>query len=426
LPAPLAALFLRLGRLTFDDLARVEGADALDVVAGDREGEQEGQLGFRRRHFPPDREYQFKHIDDMSSLSIFEGATNQTAVLVADKRESRGSNTPVSIWKGDGTATIPTSLELDAVAGMTRRREYAAEPVDPADSGSPLLMMPRYGLEASRPLRRASYYLDAVRNGIHTRGANGIFFVDVLGDEDGLTRIRNVAGEGRNREVEAVEGVVESAVTRSLLKGADVAPGSAVASLGTLFFHDEAHVSTPMLASEVSARFPRAFDYMQNFESHLRARRRFRNFDPSGEEWLGIYSVTTAALAEHKVVVREIARGLVAAPVHGANVIPDHKLYVIPCSDHDEAERLSAALNSRVVHYLVLSFSVSTSITGSFLRYVGIPNLSVLVEPDDPEESLAQALGLTREQLQKLDSIARTELEYLQTSPRAGRSLEPS
>jgi len=44
LPALLAALPLRLGGLSFNDLARVERADALDVVAGDREGEQEGQL----------------------------------------------------------------------------------------------------------------------------------------------------------------------------------------------------------------------------------------------------------------------------------------------------------------------------------------------------------------------------------------------
>jgi hypothetical protein len=46
---------------------------------------------------------------------------------------------------------------------------------------------------------------------------------------------------------------------------------------------------------------------MRNFEEPLRARRPFRNFDPSGEQWLGLYSVTTAALSEHKVVVREIA-----------------------------------------------------------------------------------------------------------------------
>src|SRR5215204_5692889 len=44
MPAPLAAPLLRLCGLSLGDLACLEGADALDVVAGDREGEQEGQL----------------------------------------------------------------------------------------------------------------------------------------------------------------------------------------------------------------------------------------------------------------------------------------------------------------------------------------------------------------------------------------------
>lgn len=105
---------------------------------------------------------------------------------------------------------------------------------------------------------------------------------------------------------------------------------------------------------------------------------------------------------------------MVAAAVHGVDVIPDHKLYVIPCSSSGEADRLARVLNSRVVHYLVMSFSVSTSVTGSFLRYVGIRDLSLGAEPTDEEESLADALGVSLDQLRTLDSIARTELDFLQ------------
>jgi hypothetical protein len=44
-----------------------------------------------------------------------------------------------------------------------------------------------------------------------------------------------------------------------------------------------------------------------------RARLSFRAFEPGREDWLGLYSVTQAAVAEHKVVYREIAQGLIAA-----------------------------------------------------------------------------------------------------------------
>jgi hypothetical protein len=376
--------------------------------------------GFRRRHLPPEGEYRFTHIDDMSSLVIFEGATNQTAVVIADRRPPRGASVPVSLWRGDGRRTIPTALELQQVTDMTVRREYAAEPVDPGDEASPLLMMPRSGLVASRPIRRNSPYLESIREGINTRGANGVFFVQVLGEDDGYLRIRNLPGEGRNRAIEAREGLVEREAVRRLLRGSDVGSGGADPSLSLLFFHDVAHVSNPIPAVEVSRLYPRAFEHMTQFEESLRARRSFRNFNPGrGDDWLGIYSVTTAALAAHKVVVREIAQGMIAAAVHGTDVIPDHKLYVIPCSSAREADRLARVLNSRVVHYMVLCFSVSTSITGSFLRYVGIRDLSEEEEPAHEEESLASALGVSVDEVRTLDSVARTELEFL-------RSLGPT
>jgi hypothetical protein len=62
---------------------------------------------------------------------------------------------------------------------------------------------------------------------------------------------------------------------------------------------------------------------------------------------------------------------------------------------------------------MVLCFSVSTSVTGSFLRYVGIRDLSREEEPADEQESLAAALGVSLDELQTLDSIARTELDFL-------------
>jgi hypothetical protein len=283
-------------------------------------------------------------------------------------------------------------------------------------------MMPRLGLSASRPLRHPSPYLHVVREGINTRGANGVFFVEILERDGALARIRNLPAEGRHRSVVSREGWVEDEVVRSLLRGSDVSAGSATPRIGLLIFHDDQRVSQPISSDEVRRTFPRAFQYMAPFESVLRGRGRFRNFDPTGDAWLGIYSVTTAAFAHHKVVVREIASGMIAAPVHGSRIIPDHKLYVIPCGTAREADRLAGVLNSRVINYMILSFALSTSITGSFLRYIGVSDLSNLPEAEDPEVAIADALGLTLDQYRMLDSVARTELSYLRGAVRETQS----
>ena len=101
--------------------------------------------GFRRKHLPPDSSYSFIHIDDMSTLKVFEDATNQTSVLIAAKLASKNNRISVTRWKGIESQTIPTSLELNNVIELTTRRNLFAEAVDPDDSFSPLLVMPRAG-----------------------------------------------------------------------------------------------------------------------------------------------------------------------------------------------------------------------------------------------------------------------------------------
>ena len=292
---------------------------------------------------------------------------------------------------------------------MTVRREYYAEPADPLDPASPLLLMARGGLEASRPIRRKSPYLESIREGINTRGANGIFFVEVPAENGGLLQIRNQPQAGRNREVSQIQGNAERGAVRRLLRGGDVARGVANPSGWVLWFHDHDHVSTAVTPAEASNRFPLAFEYASQFEGLLRARKKFRAFDPTGDNWLGVYSVTRAALATHKVVIREIASGMIAAPVHGSEVIPDHKLYVIPCQSAREADQLSEVLNSQIVDYLLRAFSISTSVTGSFLRYIGIRDLSNAPADLEGEPLLTHALGLDAEQFRTLYQIASSE-----------------
>jgi SAM-dependent methyltransferase len=369
--------------------------------------------GFRRRMLPAGRRYRFLFLDDMSALSVFDDAANRTAVLVADKRTAGPGLGPIPVARWDapaGQRTIPTDLELRQVVHLTRRRHLLGEPASPADGASPLLVMDREGLQASRPLRQPSPYADQIREGINTRGANGVLFVEVLARDGDLAEITNIPALGRNAAVGARRGWVERAALRQLVRGSDVGTGRWGSSLSVLFFHDDEHTARPLSPTEASRRFPRAYEYVCQFEDVLRGRRIFRNFDPSGDDWLGLYSVTSAALAEHKVVIREIAAGLVAAAVDGRDVVPDHKLYAIPVGSAAEGALLTRVLNTDVVNYTLRSFALSTSISGSFLRYIGVRDVAPLAARAQEEDAVATALGLTPSQYERLRAVAQREL----------------
>lgn len=367
--------------------------------------------GFRRRHLPGGRAYSFELIEDLSKLRVFEDASNQTAVLVA-VNEDLEEPFPIRavLWPPVGSARIPTHASAEEVAEATRRVELEAEPVSPIDVASPLLMLQPEALRLSRPMRRTSPYLSAVREGVNTRGANGVFFLELLGQRNGLVTVRNDPRAGRLEGVPQITAEIEQGAVRQLLRGENVSRDGARPELGILFFHDGEHTSRPMPAPEARRRFPRAVEFAENFEEVLRRRRRFRNFDPRGDAWLGLYSVTDAAISQFKVVYREIANGTVAAPVTGSDVVPDHKLYVIRCDSEREAHLLAAVMNSEVVDYLVRAFTLSTSITGSLLRYIGIRQIDADTHGELDASALADVLGLGRDNYDRLVELAQEGL----------------
>jgi hypothetical protein len=357
--------------------------------------------GFRQRKLPEGGRYSFDALEDLSDLRVFDEAANVTALLTASHGDAEGRQVPLQVWRGIEGKTIPTHLGLEQVLDRTAREDWAAESVDPRDPASPLLTMPRGALAASLPMRHPSPFLEFIREGINTRGANGIFFVEILASDGEKVKIRNLPHLGRDRSLEQKAGFVEKGSIKRLIRGGDVTHAGVNATLGVIFFHDQDHVSFPMSDSTARQRFPLAHSFMSSFRERLQMRRPFRNFDPSGTNWLGLYSVTAAALAEDKVVVREIAGGMIAAPVHNAGLVPDHKLHVIQCSTPAEADDLATALQSPIVDRLIRGFALPTSMNGSFLRYIGIRSLRD-EDPPDGMSRIAASLGLTSEQYDEL------------------------
>jgi hypothetical protein len=362
--------------------------------------------GFRRRRSAGGGTYSFLRIEDLSDLRVFDEAANQTALLIAAPGAQATRRVPYTKWLPGSVATVPTNLDLEQVLTMTRHVEWLAEPVDPTDAASPLLTLPPQALDATLPIRRPSPYLDAVREGINTRGANGIFFVEILEQSGATLKIRNCSELGRDSTLPVHTGYVERDAVKALLRGSDVTREHVAPTLGLLFFHDDDHLSVPIPDRLARSRFPLAYEFLTQFRDRLAGRRLFRNFDPRGQNWLGLYSVTPAAIAPHKVVVREVVDGMIAAAIDDANTIPDHKLHVIRCTSQDDAHRVANVLTSPVLEYLIKGFAISTSVTGSFLRYIGVRQLTSDSVPVNDAEAIAASLGLSREQYAAVEAAA--------------------
>jgi hypothetical protein len=121
--------------------------------------------------------------------------------------------------------------------------------------------------------------------------------------------------------------------------------------------------------------------YLRKFETNLRARKKFRNFDPSVGDYYGLYNVGTYSFCPFKVVWREIATDFMVSPVFAKKgsdgidkvIIPNHKLMIIPVSSKKEALFVAGMLNSTVSRYTVLSYTITTQISTHVLNNIKVP-----------------------------------------------------
>jgi hypothetical protein len=165
-----------------------------------------------------------------------------------------------------------------------------------------------------------------------------------------------------------------------LLRGEDVAPFKATPKEFVVVPHAKDNPASPLPLAKLPKK---TREFFAEFQSILRARKKFRNFEPNVRDWHGLYSVLNATFSPHKVVWREMASGsgLIAAAVSFSKlptgdvktVMPDHKLTIIPCVSEDEADYLAAFLNSDVSNLIVRSYAVATGISTHILDRVAIP-----------------------------------------------------
>ena len=340
------------------------------------------------------------HVDDLSSLQVFEGASTRTSIFVLRKGEAIRYPVPYTYWqktsRGQG---LDYDSTLEEVLAQTRRLQFSAAPVDAADPTSAWLTARPKALAAVRKVLGASDYQG--RAGVCT-WANAVYWVEIVAERpDGPVVVRNVT-EGAKRKVEDVTADLEPDLLYPLLRGRDVKRWLARPSCHILLTHLEGQRLNAIPEEEMQTRWPRTWAYLKRFETPLRARsgftRYFTHKDPRGKTvetgpFYSMFNVGDYTFAPWKVVWTRIGNKVEAA-VASADQIPQETLTLLPTNSEEEAHYACAVVNAMPFQFAAYAYSQAGG------KSFGSPHLlqNIRIPRYDPANAVHRRLAeLSRE-----------------------------
>jgi hypothetical protein len=341
------------------------------------------------------------HVDDLSRLQPFEGASNYTSVMVCQRGQKTRYPVPYTLWsRGTGSARVGIDKPLDDVMAETTRANLWAQPVDNKTPTSPWMIARKSALKALQKVIGPAAY--QARAGSCT-WANGVYWVRILGKRpDGLFLIDNLEDVGR-REIASEQAAVEPDLVYPLLRGREVKRWQSTPTAYLIMVQDP-QTRTGYKESWLKVHQPRLYAYLKKFEATLRERSGYRKyFDPEKDAFYSIYNVATYTLAPYKVVWKALARQTAVTVVSTCEdewfdepkvIIPEHNTIFIPTQLEQEAHYLCAVLNSDIGSLVVQAHS-SLFYSASIVEHIAVPQF----DAENPIHTRLAALSQQAHQL---------------------------
>ncbi|MBI4567101.1 MAG: N-6 DNA methylase [Planctomycetes bacterium] len=322
--------------------------------------------GFRRFKLPEDTPFGPIIVEDMVELSPFEGATNRTAVAVFLKGKEVRYPVSYQYWKKRGTGRgsaigFDTPYEEVTAEKITFRSWYA-EPVNRKDSTSAWITGRRKALKALHNVLGKSPY--EAHAGSFTGGANGIYWVEIVGERPGgLSIVANIT-EGAKKIIPSTQAAVETDLLYPLLRGRDVTRWGAAPSAHILMAQDP-ETRRGIAVDTMEKKYPKAHSYLAKFEKILKTRAAFRRYFKDTDPYWSMFNISPFTFAPWKVVWREVANEIDAAVIGKAAsgderkpVVPDHTNILVECATAEEAHFFCAAINSSPARLAIRNYIV--------------------------------------------------------------------
>lgn len=336
--------------------------------------------GFRRFVLPDRTPIGPLAVEDMVELKPFEGAANRTAVGVFAKSHSVSYPVSYQRWIKRSTGRV-SSIGFDTPYEEVTKEKitflaWHAEPVDRTDRTSSWITARRKALSALHHVLGASPYL--AHEGSNTGGANGIYWLELVGTRPkDLAIVANIP-EGAKRKIPKTQAAIENGILYPLLRGRDVRRWAATPSAHILMAQDPS-TRRGIATNIMENNFPKTLSYLSRFERILKSRPAFRRYFRETDPYWSMFNVSDFTFSMWKVVWREQASFLTAAvvgPLNNRSIVPDHKLMMVPAESRVEAHFICALLNSSPARFAVAAYTVEVQMNTHVLENVAVPRFS--------------------------------------------------
>lgn len=342
------------------------------------------------------------HLDDFSTLNPFPDAATKPVALYVQSGAKAAFPFAGERWeRAVPRVALPTDLRFVQAATLLKSIPEQYAPVTPTDTASawrPALA--DNAIDAAGGVSGPRYVWG---QGFHTRGADGIYFCEVISSEPfpgNLVRIRTRPDLGRNTaHLSSVEALIESRFLWPLLRGANVFPFRTESSgLYAIVPHNPESPTKVLSRDEAVRTAPKMFDY---FEPHLERLQGRSAYDMKLDEdypW-GIQGTAWRHMSRSKILV--VSRYMmpdarppaaVVRPVEdprlgfATTAYPNNKVNFLACSSLAEADYVAAFINSEPAQSTIARRVSSTTIGPSALNALAMPKY-------DPTDSAHLALA---------------------------------
>ncbi|MDW7729694.1 MAG: N-6 DNA methylase [Bacillota bacterium] len=310
--------------------------------------------GFRRFQLGEKGAYlRVKHVDDMSELQPFEGATNQTAILVLQRDFPTKYPVGYSLWRKIPGGKISLESSLTDASKQASVKQLSAAPVG-SNPTAPWLTARPHALRALQNIIEKSDY--KAWAGACT-WLNSVYWVKILEKRpDGLLIVENLDDVGKI-EVPTVQSAIEPDLLYPLIRGRDISRWKATPSIYILLTQDP-ETRTGWPESRMKTKWPYTYNYLSKFEKELRNRSGYKKFfNPQKDSFWSMYNVGSYLLAPYKVMWRQMISKIntsVTETMEDDNLglkpsVTQHVVSFVPFEILEEAHYFSALMNTSIV-----------------------------------------------------------------------------
>ncbi|MBM3405101.1 MAG: SAM-dependent DNA methyltransferase [Bacteroidetes bacterium] len=312
--------------------------------------------GFRRfRIGESSKFFKINGVEDLVDIQPFEGATNQTAIILLQKGQKTEYPVNYTLWIHKPRTSVLSDDALEDIFPKTIRINHKARPI----SGTTNQWI------NARPLALNSLYKILgvcefkSKCGIVT-GANGAFWIKVL-QKEGNYLVQNVPEIVKFKKVYDIPEVhywVEPDLVFYLLRGCDVRRWHSSPSINIIIPQDPIN-RIPINLDLMQRKYPNTLEYLRNFESILRKRPSHVFKQSEGYPFYAMFGISEDTFLPNKVVFRKIGEDMISCAVHPENeamsIVADQSLNIIPTDSITESYYLSGVLNSLPIRWYIKS-----------------------------------------------------------------------